>query len=77
MKIREEAKKSVKDMMTLIENTVSPQDPFAKCIYLMLVQDELIIPVEDSEKVIGVIRMVDIFELIAGCLGDLSGARRP
>lgn len=68
VKIREEARKSVGDMMTLIENTASPEDPFAKCIYLMLMQDELIIPVEDSDKVIGVIRMVDIFELIAGCL---------
>ena len=54
--------------MTLIERTVSPEDQFAKCIYLMLVQNELIIPVVENDRVIGVIRLVDIFELIAECL---------
>jgi predicted transcriptional regulator len=68
VKIREEAKKPVKEMMTLIERTVSPEDQFAKCIYLMLVQNELIIPVVENDRVIGVIRLVDIFELIAECL---------
>jgi len=65
VKIREEAKKPIQDAMTLIERTVSPEDPFAKCIYLMLVQDELMIPVVEDDKVVGVIRQVDIFELIA------------
>ena len=65
VKIREEAKKPVKEMMTLIEGSVSPDDPFAKCIYLMLVQNELIIPVVENDRVMGVIRLVDIFEIIA------------
>jgi Mg/Co/Ni transporter MgtE len=68
VKIREEAQKPVKEVMTLIERTVSPEDSFAKCTYLMLVQNELIIPVAESERVIGVIRLVDIFELIADTL---------
>jgi CBS domain-containing protein len=65
VKIREEAKKPVKDMMTLIEHTLSPDDSFAKCVHLMVVQNELIIPVAEGDKVIGVIRLVDIFERIA------------
>ena len=65
LKIREEARKSLKGAITLIEQTVSPDDPFPKCVYLMLVQNELIIPVAEEGKVIGVIRLVDIFELIA------------
>jgi Mg/Co/Ni transporter MgtE len=65
VKIQEEAKKPVKDMMTLIERTVAPDDSFAKCIYLMMVLDELMIPVVDSDKVIGAIRQVDVFERIA------------
>jgi CBS domain-containing protein len=65
VKIRAEAKKPVKDMMTLIEHTVLPGDPFAKCVHLMVVQNELIIPVAENDKVIGVIRLVDIFERIA------------
>ena len=65
VKIQEEAKKPLKDMMTLIERTVAPDDSFAKCIYLMMVLDELMIPVVDSDKVIGAIRQVDVFERIA------------
>ena len=65
VKIQEEAKKPVKEMMTLIERTVAPHDSFAKCIYLMMVLDELMIPVVDGDKVIGAIRQVDIFERIA------------
>ncbi len=74
VKIREEAKKPVRDMMTLIEYTVSPEDPFTKCIYLMMVQNELIIPVSEHDKVIGVIRLVDIFERIAENLCAEGGA---
>ena len=74
VKIREEAKKPVREMMTLIEYTVSPEDPFTKCIYLMLVQNELIIPVAEDEKVIGVIRLVDIFERIAENLCEQNGS---
>ena len=68
VKIREEAKKPVKDMLTLIEHTVAADDPFAKCVYLMLIQNELIMPVVEDEIVIGVIRLVDIFELMAECV---------
>ena len=68
VKIRDEAKKPVKEMMTLIEHSVAVDDPLAKCIYLMLVQNELIIPVADSDRVVGVIRLVDVFECIADAL---------
>ena len=69
VKIREEAQKSLEGMMTLMEDTVSPEDSFAKCSYLMLVHDELNIPVAEGDRVLGVIRLVDIFERIAEHLG--------
>ncbi len=65
LKIMEEAKKPVSGVMTLIMNTISLDDPFAKCAYLLLVEDALILPVVEDEKVIGVVRLVDIFERIA------------
>ncbi len=65
LKIMEEARKPVSDVLTLIKNTVSLNDPFAKCAYLLLVEDVLILPVVDDDKVIGVVRLVDIFERIA------------
>jgi Mg/Co/Ni transporter MgtE len=64
-KIREEAKQPVADVMTLVDKTVTMDDPFAKCVYLMLAQDVLILPVVEDEKVTGVVRLVDAFDLIA------------
>jgi predicted transcriptional regulator len=65
LKIMEEVRKPVADVLTLIKNTVSPNDPFAKCAYLLLVEDVLILPVVEDDKIIGVVRLVDIFERIA------------
>ncbi|MDH3527076.1 MAG: CBS domain-containing protein [Gammaproteobacteria bacterium] len=65
LKILEEARKPVSGVLTLIKNTVSLNDPFAKCAYLLLVEDVLILPVVEDNKVIGVVRLVDIFERFA------------
>jgi len=72
LKVMEEARKPVSGVMTLIENTVSLDDPFAKCAYLILVQDVLILPVVEDEKVIGVARPVDLFERIADTVCSLK-----
>lgn len=73
-KIREEAKRPVAEVMTLFDKTVTMDDPFAKCVYLMLAQNILILPVVEDDKVLGVVRMVDIFELIADnlCKDELA-----
>jgi predicted transcriptional regulator len=72
LKVMEEAKKPVSGVMTLLENTVRLDDHFAKCAYLLLVQDILILPVIEDEKVIGVVRLVDIFERIANTVCSLK-----
>lgn len=63
--LQNEAKKPVSEYMTLIEDQVSLEDPVAKCLYLMLVRDSLMLPVVEDEHVVGVIRLVDLFECLA------------
>lgn len=64
-KIQEEAQNPVTNYLTLFEHTVKLDDPFAKCAYLLLIEDLHIIPVVEDEKVVGVVRLVDVFENIA------------
>ena len=65
IKLHEELNKPVADHMTLIEDQVSLDDPISKCLYTMLFHDLLILPVVDNTQVVGVIRLVDLFERIA------------
>jgi CBS domain-containing protein len=63
---REEARKPIKDIMAPIKATVSTDDSIAKVAYLMITTYSPVIPVLDNDKVIGVVRLVDIFNEIAG-----------
>jgi CBS domain-containing protein len=63
--LQSEIKKPVSDYMTLMKDQVSLNDPVAKCLYLTLVRDLLMLPVVEDERVVGVIRMVDLFECLA------------
>jgi len=65
LKLHDELKKPVCDYMTLMEDQVSLDDPIAKCLYLMLFRDVLVLPVVENDQVIGVIRLIDLFERIA------------
>jgi len=65
LKLHEELHKPVADYMTLIEDQVSLGDPIAKCLYIMLFRDLLILPVVEDNHVVGVIRLVDLFDCIA------------
>ncbi|NNF96846.1 MAG: hypothetical protein HKM94_07975 [Halobacteria archaeon] len=65
LKLHDELKKPVRKYMTLMEDQVSLEDPIAKCLYLMLFHDVLVLPVVESDQVIGVVRLVDLFERIA------------
>lgn len=65
LKVQGELSKPVSEYMTLMEDQVSLDDPIAKCIYLMLLHDLLVLPVVEDDRVIGVIRLVNLFEHIA------------
>jgi len=65
LKLQDELKKPVSEYMTLMEDMVSLGDPIAKALYIMLFRDVLMLPVVENECVVGVIRLVDLFERIA------------
>ncbi|MBI4653828.1 MAG: CBS domain-containing protein [Nitrospirae bacterium] len=62
---KEEARKPVKDIMTPVKPAVTPDDPIAKVVYLMVETNSRVIPVIDNDKVVGVVRLVDVFNEIA------------
>lgn len=64
----EQAEQSVSEVMTQIEATVSVDDHLAKVIYKMINKDLNLLPVTQNDKVVGVIRSVDVFEEIAQIL---------
>ena len=58
---KEEAKKPVSEVMTPIKATADVNDSIVKAAFIMLQTDYNLIPVMDSEKVTGVLRMSDVF----------------
>jgi CBS domain-containing protein len=64
-KCRENAGKPVKEVMAPVHATVSLEDFIAKVAYLLVMTKSRILPVLDKEKVIGVVRLVDVFNEIA------------
>lgn len=64
-KSKELAEKPVSDVMVRIEGHVSLDDPITKAAYLMLRQNTMILPVIDNGKIVGIIRMKEVFEEIA------------
>lgn len=58
---RDDASKPVKPHMSPVTATVSPSDPATKAVYLMVFTDSSMLPVVENYKVVGVIRMVDVF----------------
>lgn len=71
--LQKEAKKPVSEYMTLIEDQVTLDDPVAKTLYLMLVKDVLMLPVVEDGVVVGVIRLIDLFECLASNVEKVWG----
>ena len=71
--LQNEAKKPVSQYMTHVEDEVSLDDPVSKCLYLMLVKDLLMLPVVEDGQVVGVIRLVDLFECLASNVEKVWG----
>lgn len=62
---KEEAKKPVKEVMNSVYSTITLEDSIAKAAYLLIMSNAHVLPVIDKERVIGVVRLVDIFNEIA------------
>lgn len=65
VKLHEDLSKPVADYMTLMTDMVTQDDPITKCLYIMLFRDVLVLPVLENDKVVAVIRLIDIFDRIA------------
>lgn len=63
-----QAELPVEEFMKPIVETVDVDDPLAKVVYKMLHTDEALVPVLEDQKVVGVVRSVDVFHEIAGQL---------
>ncbi len=59
------AEKPVIEVMVPIKGQVSSDSPVTKAAYLMVHQDVMILPVIDNQKIVGIIRMKEVFEEIA------------
>ena len=71
LKIREEIGIPVRKVMTPVQDVLSLDDPFGKCVYLMLARNVRMLPVvEKDTRVLGVVRLVDLFQHIARAIKD-------
>jgi CBS domain-containing protein len=63
---KEAAKNPVKGFMDKIRATIKPDSPLTMAAYLMVINDISMLPVVDNGKLVGVIRMIDVFNHAAG-----------
>ena len=55
----------VRNCMALVHDTVQIDDPLTRAAYLMISNSVDMLPVLDGEKVVGVVRIVDVFNQAA------------
>ncbi len=57
----EAAKRPVRDFMGAVPDRIGPDDPITKAAYLMVIHDTSMLPVVEGERLVGVVRMIDVF----------------
>jgi predicted transcriptional regulator len=71
---RELAEKPVSEVMVPVKFFVEPEDPITKAAYLMLHNDMVLLPVlENKKKLIGVVRMIEVFDELTNAI--LNGGK--
>ncbi|HZK12886.1 MAG TPA: CBS domain-containing protein, partial [Desulfobaccales bacterium] len=65
-KVKEAAQTAVSELMSPIKATVEAGDSLAKALLLMVKEDVSRMPVMAEEKVVGIIRLSDVFQEISG-----------
>jgi len=63
--MREQAKTPVSDIMIPVAATAEYDEHLAKIIYKMVSRDMTLIPILKDREVVGVVRTVDVFDVIA------------
>jgi len=66
--IKEKAERQVSDVMTFIKVAVDYEDSIIKALYEMIENDISLIPVLKNKKVIGVVRIEDVFHEVANLI---------
>jgi CBS domain-containing protein len=70
-KLEEQSRKPVSEVMSPIRVVAEAQDNFVKALYLMIKADVGLMPVLESDRVIGIIRLSDLFNEVSKLvLGD-------
>lgn len=59
--VPEAAKKPVKDLIGTVRGKVGIDDLVTKAAYLLVIHDTSVLPVVDGNRLVGVVRMVDVF----------------
>lgn len=67
--LREQGNRPVGDVLRPISTTLKPRDQIMKAVYEMVSLNESLIPVVEEEKILGVVRSVDVFHELAKLLG--------
>jgi CBS domain-containing protein len=69
--LKEASQKQVSEVMSPIRVTVNADDPIAKALALMILQNVGMMPVMQNQKVVGMVRMNELFQEISKIvLGD-------
>lgn len=64
-KVKDLANKQVKEVMISIKDFINVDDPISKAAYLMIHNKLSIIPVVENKKLVGVVRLIEVFNIIA------------
>jgi predicted transcriptional regulator len=66
---QELAEKPVSEIMVPAKHFVEPNDPVTKAAYLMVRNEQVLLPVlENKKKFVGLVRMVEIFDEISNAI---------
>jgi CBS domain-containing protein len=69
--MKEQSQRAVSEVMSPLKVTVNAEDPIAKPLYLMIKENVGLIPVMQKGKVVGMLRLSDLFgEISKMVLGD-------
>lgn len=67
---KEAAQKPVTDFMGDVPDTVGLDDPITKAAYLLVMHDVSTLPVVEEARLVGVVRMIDVFNQAARAVLD-------
>lgn len=66
--VRERADRQVRDVMRPVKHILRPDDDVSKIAYILVREDLPLLPVIKDGKILGIVRMVEVFQEVAGIL---------